>query len=272
VKHSTPDSMKFKKLQRLLGCSKRETAGVLELLWIATQNNAKRGDIGKFENLEIAIECDWDGDPDEFVESLVVCGWLDRCSTHRLVVHDWSQHAPRYIHAWIKSQNTTFATPEKAIATDAKVVATVGTTTEATTGGTKEGGIRNQTKPNETKPNQTKDICGTNAANAYTEDFENLFWKKYPKNGNGRKRGKETCFKLWKKVPGDERQDLSSATDHYRQESESNGGQFVKDPERFLKNGFWRDYVEEKEQPRELTHEEKVAEMMRDSGLLGAAK
>ncbi|MEO2014043.1 MAG: hypothetical protein ABGZ53_06695, partial [Fuerstiella sp.] len=64
MKHSTPDSMKFKTLQRQLGVSRVVTAGTLELLWIATLNNAKRGDIGRFPNEEIAIECDWAGDPD----------------------------------------------------------------------------------------------------------------------------------------------------------------------------------------------------------------
>lgn len=89
MKHSTPDSMKFKKLQRRLGVSRKEVVGVLELLWIATQTNARRGDIGRYTNEEIAIECDWEGDPDHLIESLVESGWLDPCDRHRLVVHDW---------------------------------------------------------------------------------------------------------------------------------------------------------------------------------------
>jgi len=156
VKHTTPDSMKFRKLQRRLGVSKVVVVGTLELLWIATQKNAQRGDIGRFTNEEIAIECEWELDPDELIEALVETGWLDRSEEHRLTVHDWPQHAPRYIHAWIKSQNTTFAVGdnvEPVVPTiEATVVSTVVPTIEATT----EGGIPNLTKPNLTKPNPTK--------------------------------------------------------------------------------------------------------------------
>ncbi|TXH55778.1 MAG: hypothetical protein E6Q97_08015, partial [Desulfurellales bacterium] len=89
MKTNTTDLVKFKKLQRRLGESTRGVIGILELLWKATAQQAPRGDIGRFDNEDIAILCDWDGDPDKLVESLVDCGWLDRCETHRLVVHDW---------------------------------------------------------------------------------------------------------------------------------------------------------------------------------------
>ncbi len=89
MKHLTPESMKFKKLQRRLGVSAVVVAGTLEFLWIATQKNAKRGDIGQFSNEEIAIECGWEGDPDAFIEALIDCGWLDVCDTCRLVVNSW---------------------------------------------------------------------------------------------------------------------------------------------------------------------------------------
>lgn len=161
MKHSTPDSMKFKKLQRRLGVSRATVAGTLELLWIATQKNAKRGDIGRYSSEEIAIECDWEGDHDDLVSALVDCGWLDESAEYRLVVHDWEEHAPRYIHAWIKSQSTEFAT---AGTTEATVEATI----EATT----EGGIRNVTKRNLTKPNER--TLGASVRPLDSEEFENL--------------------------------------------------------------------------------------------------
>ncbi len=151
MKHSTPDSMKFKRLQRRLGESKRGTVGLLELLWIAALNNAKRGDIGRYTNEEIAIECDWEGDPDDLVDALIATGWLDESSEHRLVIHDWPQHAPRYVHAWIKSQNTEFAKSS----TVATTVSTTVPTTVSTTVPTIEHPTYNQTKPNQTKPIKT---------------------------------------------------------------------------------------------------------------------
>lgn len=98
MKHQTPETMKFKKLARRLGVRDYVAAGVLEMLWIATQKNAPRGDIGRWDNEEIAIAIDWEGNADELVDALVDCGWLDRCDQHRLVVHDWHVHAPRYVH------------------------------------------------------------------------------------------------------------------------------------------------------------------------------
>lgn len=153
MKHSTPELMKFKRLQRRLGVPRVVAVGTLELLWISTANNARRGDIGRFSNEEIAIEVDWEGDPDHLVQCLVDTGWLDRCDTHRLVVHDWKSHAPRYVHAWVKSQKTTFAEP---VTTGGTVEGTIERTTEATIGRTTEGGIPNQTKPHPTKPHPTK--------------------------------------------------------------------------------------------------------------------
>lgn len=156
--------MKFKKLQRRLGVSRKEVVGVLELLWIATQTNARRGDIGRYTNEEIAIECDWEGDPDLLIESLMESGWLDPCKRHRLVVHDWQDHAPRYVHAWVKSQKTAFAT---AVTTEATTGGTIEATVEAPVEATTEGGIPNQTQPNVTKPNQTKREEGrTSGANS----------------------------------------------------------------------------------------------------------
>lgn len=93
--------MKFKKLQRRLGCSKVIAVGTLELLWISTQKNAPRGDIGRFSDEEIAIECDWGQEPSKLISALVDCGWLDVDEEFRLVVHNWAKHAPRYVHGLV---------------------------------------------------------------------------------------------------------------------------------------------------------------------------
>ena len=100
MKAGTTENVKFLRLQRRLRESKRGTVGLLEMLWHATCKNAPAGDIGaKLSNEEIATLCDWDGDHDDLVEALVEAGWLDRCKTHRLVVHDWQDHCPSYVKA-----------------------------------------------------------------------------------------------------------------------------------------------------------------------------
>lgn len=115
MKANTPELMKFKKLQRKLGESRRGTIGLLEGLWIETARNSPAGDVGRFSNEEIAIMVDWDGDPDLLVDALVECRWLDRCSEHRLVVHDWQDHCPTYVKGGLAKQKKLIAiatTPE----------------------------------------------------------------------------------------------------------------------------------------------------------------
>lgn len=105
--------MKFKRLQRRLKTGRKETVGLLELLWLATAKNAPQGDIGRFCNEDIAIECDWDGDHDELVAALLDCGWLDPHDECRLVVHDWADHAPNHIASNLKRWGRAFIVPSE---------------------------------------------------------------------------------------------------------------------------------------------------------------
>ena len=112
MKTATPDTMKFRRLQRRLGTSKAVTVGILELLWIATAKSAPQGDIGKFSNEEIAIECDYEGDPETLIGALVDCRWLDVHDDCRLVVHDWAEHAPTHVANNLKRWGKWFIVPK----------------------------------------------------------------------------------------------------------------------------------------------------------------
>ena len=227
MKHKTPDSIKFRKLARRLGLPRYATVGLLETLWIATQVNTPRGDIGKFDNESIAIELDWQGDPDTLVNALVDTGWLDKHADPevRLIVHDWPDHAPRYIHG-VVSKNGGFVENCRPPLQSNTVV----------------GDCTDQ-QPNLTKPNLTKP---ENAANRsprdYPDEFEE-FWKAYPPNDKGRKRGKAVTFSLWKKILKADRGEVIQAAKNYASETD----EFIRDPERFVKNDWWRDWVGERE-------------------------
>lgn len=98
MKADTPDLIKFKDLQRLLGKPAYAITGVLEALWITTAKNAFMGDIGRHNNRQIANALEWDGDADELVAALVESGWLDKVDGDaRLVIHDWYDNAAQYI-------------------------------------------------------------------------------------------------------------------------------------------------------------------------------
>ena len=70
----------------------------------------------------------------------------------------------------------------------------------------------------------------------YSREFEE-FWTAYPKR-DGRKRGKQATYDLWKKLPAKDRLEIVKAARNYANE------EFIRDPERFVKKGFWRDFLE----------------------------
>jgi len=70
-----------------------QAIGHLEALWHFTAQYAIQGDIGRWDDKLIAESCLWDGEAERFTSALVECGWLDVDEEHRLVVHDWAEHA-----------------------------------------------------------------------------------------------------------------------------------------------------------------------------------
>lgn len=82
-----------------LGVSRPTTLGHLELLWAFTGKHSPQGDIGKWPDGAIARACEWMGDPKSFLQSLLQSGFIDRHPGHRYVIHDWHEHAPRWVRA-----------------------------------------------------------------------------------------------------------------------------------------------------------------------------
>jgi len=80
------------------------------LLFHLTARETPEGNIGKRTDDDIAEELDWDGEPKELIEALVSAGWLDRDPTHRLLLHDWHEHAPTYVYSVLKRTSRTFLT------------------------------------------------------------------------------------------------------------------------------------------------------------------
>jgi hypothetical protein len=97
------DHPKTLDLSARLNISLPTAIGHLELLWAWTGKKAAQGNIGKWPDGAIARACFYDGDPAVFIAALVDCRFLDAHPEHRLTVHDWPDHAPR----WVKSKLST---------------------------------------------------------------------------------------------------------------------------------------------------------------------
>lgn len=151
--HQARDKAKFRRLSRMVaaayGCSRPMadtlTIGHLERLWHLTMLSAPRGDVGQCENVEIADECGWEMCPDQFVDMLTETGWLDPDDAHRLVVHDWSEHAPAHIKRNIGKKGGFIETPKPRL----------NASTDAVSGDLTHPEMRQARTPNQTKPNQT---------------------------------------------------------------------------------------------------------------------
>jgi hypothetical protein len=84
------------------------TIGHLELLWAFTGKYAPAGDIGRHSDGAIARACHWTGRPELFTLALREAGFIDADPKHRLTIHDWQDHAPRWVKSKLKTIGQTF--------------------------------------------------------------------------------------------------------------------------------------------------------------------
>lgn len=82
--------------------------GLLEFLWHHTAEYVPRGDIGKYSNHAIAQCIHWRRSPTRLIDALISCQWLDVSEEYRLVVHNWSARAPRWVHDNLKKKGLVF--------------------------------------------------------------------------------------------------------------------------------------------------------------------
>lgn len=149
---------------------KRTTAiGHLELLWAFTAKHAPQGDIGKWPDGAIARACDWDGGAEVFILALIDAGFVDADDEHRLIIHDWRDHAQGWVRAKLKKLQLDF-------------VGTSEGTSERSSEGTSDGSDDDTSEPSSrarvpslAKPSQAKSkkpptpLQGANGARAPQE-------------------------------------------------------------------------------------------------------
>ena len=92
MKRGTIEHPKTLQLASVLKIHLLEAVGLLESLWHWTAKYSPRGDIGQYPDEFIAHGIHWHGKGD-VIAALIQCRWVDRSEEHRLVVHDWHEHA-----------------------------------------------------------------------------------------------------------------------------------------------------------------------------------
>ena len=105
---AVPDHPKFTELKMILGLTKGACLGYIECIWHFCGRYTPQGNIGKYSDRQIESWCEWDGEPGALIEALVSARWIDADETHRLIVHDWPQHADTMVHADLAKKTLLF--------------------------------------------------------------------------------------------------------------------------------------------------------------------
>jgi hypothetical protein len=184
MKLNAPQSLKFSKLKRRLAIPHWQAVGILESLWLFTQVNAPAGDIGRHTDEDIAAGLEWAGDHSELIESLVQCGWLDRCEVHRIVVHDWEDHVPKYMKGALSKHGIEFASKQAANGTK-QPANTVKQPAKPVEHPASILTNPNQANSNHTNPDGSASV-GVGRRKVKTEEnpLFSRFWQAYPRKDN----------------------------------------------------------------------------------------
>lgn len=83
--------------------------GLACCLWDWVGETMPQGNIGSAPDRIIAQVVGWRGDSTELVKAMVKVGLLDVDSTHRLIVHDWSEHSEDGVHTFLWRRRLRFA-------------------------------------------------------------------------------------------------------------------------------------------------------------------
>lgn len=119
--------------------------GHLELLWAFTGKKAPQGDIGKWPDGAIARACYWMTRPEKFLLALHESGFIEADDEHRLIIHDWPDHAPRWVKAKLAKLGLDFIRRTTAPTAVRTAVPTTGPPVEASSKGREDK--RSEVKP-----------------------------------------------------------------------------------------------------------------------------
>lgn len=95
------------------GIAEAVAIGTLELLWKYARLHRPAGDVGRETNLRLAKQLKWRHDSDWIIQALIETRWLDEHPEHRLVIHDWADNCPDYVHSKLANETLLFATGER---------------------------------------------------------------------------------------------------------------------------------------------------------------
>jgi hypothetical protein len=113
AKRTVLDHPKFINLKAALFQPKGATLGWLESVWHFCAKFTPQGNIGKYPDTTIEDWVEWNGKPGALIDALVKTGWIDVSEEHRLVIHDWHDHADDSTKKNLKRGNLDFLSEKR---------------------------------------------------------------------------------------------------------------------------------------------------------------
>lgn len=107
MKRAAFQHSKLRRLMRCLDIPLYAAVGILETLWNLCARESPQGNIGKLSNEDIADALGWK-DSAQLISALLECGWLEKSHAHRLIVHDWHDHADDAVKKWLQRSKLVF--------------------------------------------------------------------------------------------------------------------------------------------------------------------
>lgn len=248
------DHPKTLHLASLLGVELPTAIGHLELLWAFTAKKAPQGNVGKWPPGAIAGACYWRGNPEAFTAALGAARFLDLDPDHGWCVHDWHDHAPRWVKAKLSRERLTFVMP-KARTTVAPVVGTTVATVVDTGPPTHRVEKPSQAKPSQGSavPADARTVVATTVGpsdGADTPDgpsphtLTTLVQHVYPAGTYGGQSWILAERELGRLLDGgDHAPALLGAAQAYADQQAAMGNvgtQFIRSPAKFYAEGHWR--------------------------------
>lgn len=245
---------KTRKAARLLSVSRPAVVGHLQYLWWWCLDFAQDGDLGQYDDDEIAEAAEWDEDPATFIAALTEAGFI----TADRLVHDWDDYAGKLIeqrkaNAEKQKRWRDRNKPDTSPTHNDPVTVTSPLRNGAT--------VPNRTVPNQTEPNPTvktpppakpeppPEPVAPPSGGESVRDIAVLpvvhgtrfaaFWDAYPK-----KVGKKACSSWWgkRRPDADLTQTILDAVAAHKDGDQWQRG-YIKDPIRWLQEERWNDDV-----------------------------
>jgi hypothetical protein len=105
---AVPDHPKFADLKARLECGRGVALGYLEAMWHFCGRFTPQGNIGKYSDAQIESWIEWSGTSGDLIQAMVETHWLDPDAVHRLIVHDWHEHADSATRASLRRKKLNF--------------------------------------------------------------------------------------------------------------------------------------------------------------------